>query len=350
MNEAAAPGDRSFRILSAARLDGPPLDELRKVARIDLVGAALGHSMGSDELVRLVSRYDVLLVETEPVTDSVLRSGTRLMAVGCCRGDPVNVDVRAAAARGIPVLFAPGRNADATADLAFGLLLSQVRNIARTHHLLVSGVLTVPRTDLTHRSRRDTIWALPDGSLPSRKFGGPELRDLVLGIIGCGRVGRAVAIRATAFGMRVIGFDPYLSRPPEHIPLASLDEVLAQSDVVSIHCKLTAETTGLIGRSEIAEMRPGAILINTARALIVDEAALVEALQQRRLGGAGLDVFVDEPLPNDSPFLSLDNVTLTPHLGGASSSVVRRHSEIVLGDVMRLLRGEAPLNVYRLPE
>ena len=149
--------------------------------------------------------------------------------------------------------------------------------------------------------------------------------------------------------MAVIGHDPYLSAAPDGIPLQPLDTLLARADIVSIHCKLTPESEGLIGRAEIARMKPGAILINTARARIVDEGALLEALQERRLGGAGLDVFHEEPLPDDSPFLRLENVTLTPHLAGASSSVVRRHSDMVLGDILRLNRGETPLYEYKRP-
>ena len=339
-----------LRVLSTARLDGPALDELRGVAQLDLAGNALGRpAIGAAELATMVPGYDVLLVETEPVTDAVLRANPELMAVGCCRGDPVNVDCDAAADLAIPVLYAPGRNADATADFAFGLLICQVRNIARTHHMLMSGELTVPHADRENRPRRDTIWKFPDGTITGRQYGGPELRDLLLGLVGCGRVGRAVAKRADAFGMAVIGHDPYLSAAPDGIPLQPLDTLLARADIVSIHCKLTPESEGLIGRAEIARMKPGAILINTARARIVDEGALLEALQERRLGGAGLDVFHEEPLPDDSPFLRLENVTLTPHLAGASSSVVRRHSDMVLGDILRLNRGETPLYEYKRP-
>jgi D-3-phosphoglycerate dehydrogenase / 2-oxoglutarate reductase len=340
------PGSR-FRVLSAARLEGPELAELRAVARLDLVGAAVGAvPPGAAELMELVPRYDVLLVESEPITEAVLRANPRLSAVGCCRGDPVNIDLATATELGIPILYAPGRNAEATADYAMGLLISQVRNIARAHHLLVGGKMTVPRALVAERSERDTIWRLPDGRIPGRWMGGPELRDLVLGIVGLGRIGRAVARRAAAFGMTVIGCDPYVTVAPDAIPLLSLNALLDQSDIISLHCKLTPETERLIGRAEIARMKPGAVLINTARARIVDEEALLDGLRDGHLGGAGLDVFLDEPLPDDSPFLGLENVTITPHLAGASSSVVRRHTEMVVGDVLRLVRGEPPMNLY----
>ena len=348
MDVGRAPGPRSrFRVLSAARLEGPELEELRAVAHLDLIGAAVGSvPPGAAALVELVPGYDILVVESEPVTEAVLRANPRLSAVGCCRGDPANLDLATAAELGISILYAPGRNAEATADYAMGLLISEVRNIARAHHLLVGGKLTVPRTLMAERSGRDTIWRLPDGSIPGRWMGGPELRDLVLGIVGLGRIGRAVARRAAAFGMTVISSDPYLSTAPDAIPLMPLDALLERADVVSLHCKLTPETERLIGRAEIARMKPGAILINTARACIVDEEALLDALRDGHLGGAGLDVFLDEPLPDDSPFLGLENVTITPHLAGASSSVVRRHTEMVVGDILRLVRGEAPLNLY----
>jgi D-3-phosphoglycerate dehydrogenase len=342
--------DRShgIRVLSTARLAGPAVEELRRVAVLELVTRPDGAAhLAAADLARLAPDFDVLVVETEPVTLEVLRANPALAAVGCCRGNPVNVDTEAAAELGIPVLYAPGRNVDAAADFTMGLLIAQVRSIGRTHHLLMSGRLTVPHGPAAGPDGGDTIWQFPDGSLPSRRFGGPELRDLTLGILGCGRIGQAVATRARAFGMDVIGHDPYLTASPEGIPLVSLEELLERSDVVTIHARLTAETTGLVGRAQIARMKPGAVLINTARARIVDEAALVEALRDGRLGGAGLDVFSDEPLADDSPFLGLDNVTLTPHLAGASSSVVRRHTDIVLGDLLKLLRGEAPRYVYR---
>ena len=345
MNKGSPP-----RILATARLDLTAVARLREVATVDLEGESTGsRPLTANELSERAPRYDLLIVETDPVTADVLQANPKLVSVVCCRGTPVNVDVACASSLGIPVLYTPGRNADATADFAVGLMIDQLRHIGRTYHLLVSGELPGHRAAAATKGSSDTIWRLADGSLASRLWAGPELRDLVLGLVGCGRIGEAVAHRALAFGMTVIAYDPYRSTAPSGVLLGTLDELLANSDVVSIHCKLTPETEGLIGRAQLQRMKPGAILINTARARLVDDGALLEALTTGTLGGAALDVFATEPLPEDSPYLKLSNVTLTPHLGGASTSVVRRQSEMVVEDILRLLQGELPLRQFGRP-
>lgn len=279
-----------------------------------------------DRLSSLVRDIDILVVHLAPVTSSVVQADDRLKVIGCSRGGPVNVNVRAATLRKIPVLFTPGRNADAVADYTIGMILAESRNIARAHADLKSGVW---RTDLYDY----------DAS-------GPELARTTLGIVGMGSIGFKVAQRAKAFGMKILAFDPYV--PQDRIESADakcvdLETLFSKADFVTIHARATSETKGMIGKKLLSLMKNTAYLINTSRGDLVDETALYEALEARRIAGAGLDVFETEPLSADSPILALDNVTVTPHIGGASKEVAHRAAQILADDVKRVLTGNRPL-------
>jgi phosphoglycerate dehydrogenase-like enzyme len=191
---------------------------------------------------------------------------------------------------------------------------------------------------------RRTGWNV-GGDLPYFHFRGPELGGKTLGIIGFGAVGAEVARRAVeGFGMRAVVYDPYAEIPPPYRTVA-LSELLEQSDVVSLHCPPTKETIGMIGSRELERMKPSAYLVNTARAQIVDEQGLVDALERRVIAGAALDVYWEEPLPRDHPLLGLDNVTITPHIAGAADDVREHQAAMVLEDIARWQAGERPLRL-----
>lgn len=278
------------------------------------------------ELAKLVGDVDALLVHVAPVTKEVLEAGKRLKVVGCARGGPVNVDVDAATMMGIPIINTPGRNAEAVADYTLGLILAHSRNIARAHLLLKQGKWSDEFYDY------DVC--------------GHELSGMVLGMVGLGRIGVEVAKRAKAFGMRVIAYDPYISEEKMREcgveKREELEEVLRESDFLSIHARLTSETRHMIGERELKMMKPTAILVNTARGEIVDEDALVKALKEGWIAGAALDVFESEPLPPGHPLTKLENVTLTPHIAGASKETVYRAARMLGEDTARVLRGERP--------
>ncbi len=259
----------------------------------------------------------LLVTEIEQVDAVVLDALPELRLVATARGGPVNVDLAGCAARGIPVVFTPARNADSVADFVLGVTLSLARGIgAAERHL------------------RDDGWHV-GGELPYLHFRGPELAGRMLGLVGYGAIGRRVAQRARdGFGMRVQFRDPYAEGG------VSLDELLETSDVVSLHCPRVPETRGLIDAAALARMQPDAYLVNTAGGGIVDEVALVEALHAGRLAAAALDVFATEPLPRDSPLLTAPRLLLTPHLAGAALDVVRHHTELICADVERWHRGE----------
>jgi D-3-phosphoglycerate dehydrogenase / 2-oxoglutarate reductase len=332
-----------MRALVTAELTAPVQEALEKDLgwTLQMERGAFFHAAFGRPLPEGTDRAEAAIIEADPVGAGTLDAMPALRILACVRGEPVNIDVEAATARGIPVLFAPGRNAEAVADFTLGLIFSALRWIAPAHRRIVSGELT-EETELGRGSRADVIWSYRDRTRPHpyAMFKGPELRSQVLGLIGFGSIGRLVAERAVCLGARVLVADPYIEaariaasgcRP---VPL---DELLREADIVSLHAR--GSGTPLLGSRELAMMKQGAYLINTSRAVLVDYDALERMLRGGHLGGAALDVFPVEPLPPDSPLLTLPNVTLTPHLAGASTNVVAHQSQIILANLRALLAG-----------
>ncbi|HEX9427753.1 MAG TPA: phosphoglycerate dehydrogenase [Candidatus Polarisedimenticolia bacterium] len=272
-------------------------------------------SLSPGELRAAVADADGLVVRSDTrVTDEVMAAAPRLRVVGRAGAGVDNIDVEAATRRGIVVMNAPGENTISAAEHTMSMLLSLARRI--------------PAAD---RSMRAGRWER--GST----FLGVELSGKTLGVLGLGKVGREVAARARAFGMEVIGTDPVLSTEVAArlgVTLLPLPEILARADFLTLHLPLTPETRHLIGRSELARCRRGVRIVNVARGGVLDEAALVEALQTGQVAGAALDVFEQEP-PTGSPLLALESVVLTPHLGAstqeAQEKVAARIAEQIAG-------------------
>jgi D-3-phosphoglycerate dehydrogenase len=243
------------------------------------------------------------------------------VVVGATRGDPTNVDVAAATERGVPVLHAPGRNADAVAELTVGLLFAAARHVVPADKDVRAG---------------DTY---KDGTIPYQRFRGWEVNGRTAGIVGYGAIGRALAWRLEGLGMRVIAYDPYAKEAAY-----SLDDLLAESDVVSMHAPVTPDTMKMIGEKQFAQMKEGAIYLNAARAALHDVDALVDALQSGHLASAGLDHFDGEVLPPDAPLAQLKNVVLTPHIGGATYNVEANHAQMMADGITAILNGDKPKN------
>lgn len=276
---------------------------------------------------------DVVVVEADLVHDEVL-DNTRLAIIGCCRGDPINIGVDKATALGIPVLYTPARNADAVADLTVAYMLALARHIYTVNSLLKSA-------QMRFESTKDYLKVY-------ETYGGFELGGVTIGIVGFGAIGRAVAQRLHGFGSRVIIFDPYVDPATcaaHQVESLALDELLRQSEILTVHCPDTPETSGLIGAPQIRALKPGSLVLNLARAAIVDEDALYEALRDGHVAGAALDVFRDEPLQPDNRFVLLPNVLVSPHLGGATRDVVRHQTEMIVAGIEALLRGERPRHI-----
>jgi len=274
---------------------------------------------------------DVLITEGDEIDREVMEE-CDIKIIGVCRGDPVNVDIESATKKGIPVFYTPHRNADAVADLTIALMLSQLRKLIQIDRTLRSGKFYV-----------DTAEALTE---MFERFKGTELGNKVVGIVGFGAIGYRVAKRLRfGFGCKILVYDPYTDeRLIKEVDGKRVDlhTLLKESDIVTIHAKLTEETIGMIGKKEIELMKPTAYLFNTARSAIVDEDALFEALKNKRIAGAGLDVFDVEPVDSDNRFLQLDNVTVTPHIGGMTIETEERHSMMIVEDIERYLKGERP--------
>ena len=259
-----------------------------------------------DAMWPLLDDVELIVTHMCPIGIEVIRRAEKLETIGVCRAGTETIAMDAAEARGIRVVRVPGRNAVAVAEFAVGLILAERRNIARAHHAIASGGW---RKDFVN-SDQDT-----------------ELAGKTVGLIGFGQIGRMVARRLEPFGIELLAHDPFQSIEAIEAcgcRCAMLDDLLRKSDVVSLHARRDPGAPPLIGGRELELMKPTACLINTARAYLVDSDALIEALSQGRVGSAALDVFENEPIDADSPWLRLDNVTLTPHLAGSTREAFRR--------------------------
>ncbi len=308
-----------------APLRGEGFEKLRRLADVvydPWVEATPLRIYTAEQLAERISSEaaDIVVVESDWVSGPVFELGLR--AIVSTRGDPNNVDIAGATAAGIPVLNTPGRNADAVAEMTLALLF------AATRHVL--GADADVRAGEVFR----------DGSIPYQRFRAWEVAGQTAGLIGLGAVGQAVKWRMAGLGMRVIAYDPY-NDEARH----SLDELLAEADIVSLHAPVTADTTGLIGAMQFAAMRDGVVFLNTARAQLHDTDALVEALRSGKVYAAGLDHFVGEWLPTDHPLVAMPNVVLTPHIGGATWNTEARQAQLVADDLEALLSGKTPAHI-----
>jgi phosphoglycerate dehydrogenase-like enzyme len=311
-----------WRLLIGSKSFGKAFPEhLRRLEEAggEIVPNQVGRPYRAAELLEALRGIDAIVTGTDELTAEVIASAERLKTIAKHGVGLDGIDLPAARARGIVVSAAFGAVHDSVADLTLALLLAVARGV-------------VP----AHNATRTGKW---------KGFMGMELRDKVLGIIGLGRIGKEVALRARAFGMQVVAHD---IRPDPAFAAAQgvryleLPALLAAADAVSLHAGLERAGRPLLGAAELASMKPGAILVNTGRGHLVDEAALAEALRAGKLMGAGLDVFQREP-PEGSPLLGLDNVVLAPHMAGDTRDARRRMGEITVENVVRVMRGERPL-------
>jgi len=302
------------RILIAEPLAEAGVELLRAHHEVDARDATT-----REELLAAVGDVDALVVRSATRVDAeVLEAGRNLKVVGRAGIGLDNVDLAAATRLGVMVVNAPQSNVISAAEHTVALILAQARNIPQAHV------------------------ALREGRWERGRFQGAELYGKTLGIIGLGRVGALVAQRLNAFGMRLLAFDPYVSRDRAAqmgVELASLADVLARADVVTVHLPKTPDTTGLIGETELAAMKPGARLVNTARGGIVDEAALAKAVGDGQLAGAALDVFAEEPT-TQSPLFGLEGVVVTPHLGASTTEAQDKAGIAIAEQLLLALAGQ----------
>jgi D-3-phosphoglycerate dehydrogenase len=273
-----------------------PLQQLIKEG-MHIVQNSYGRKLTETETIALLSDDTVgMIAGIEPLTEHVLRSAKKLKVISRCGAGLDNVDLRAAKDHGIMVLNTPEAPAQAVAELTMGLMLTTLRQICRTDRLLRAGQ-----------------WPRTQGRL---------LAAQRVGIIGLGRVGRRVAHLCKTFGAEVVAHDSYVEQSPQGVQMVSLDELLGKADIVSLHLTYDAKTHHLLGKEAFAHMKRGAILINTARGGLIDEAALAEALLSGQLDAAALDVFEQEPY--SGPLIQCDNAILTSHIGSLAREARQR--------------------------
>lgn len=308
-----------------APLRGPGFDKLQQLADViydPWIEANPLRIYTAEQLAERAAaeRADVLVVESDSVNGPVF--DLPLRAVASTRGDPNNVDIPDATAAGVPVLYTPGRNADAVAEMALALLFAATRHVLTADADIRAGEV------------------FRDGSLPYQRFRAWEVAGLTAGLVGLGAVARALRWRLEGLGLTVIAYDPY-NEEADH----SLDDLLAEADIVSLHAPVTDDTVGMIGADQFAAMRDGVVFLNTARAQLHDTDALVDALRSGKVGAAGLDHFVGEWLPTDHPLIGMPNVVLTPHIGGATWNTEARQALMVADDIEAVLSGRTPAHI-----
>ncbi len=343
-----------MKIFFTAEYDPKELTPLYEFGEVVIDGWAKGlPNLTEEELLERSADADIIITTFDEITKAVIDNAKNLKLIACTRATPVNIDIKAAKERNIPVLFTPGRNSDATAELTIGLMLSIARKIPMAHSALKAGMYTgAPGTEKITKDglRKDVFWGVGEDA-PYSVFKGCELKNKTLGIIGYGSIGKRVGKIARAFGMELLIYDPYIGEIDiEEIGVRkalTLKQAMSESDFITCHLKVTPETEGCISREMISYMKPTAYFINASRSAILDETALIDALREKRIAGAALDVYEKEPIPADHPYLTeLDNVVVTPHIAGASIEVLTNHTKMIVGEVRRFINGEYLLYRY----
>ena len=301
------------KVLVADALSAAGVERLKAIADVDVKTG-----LKPEELIAIVGNYDALLVRSQTqVTADVIKAGTKLQVIGRAGVGVDNIDIKAATEAGIIVVNAPTGNTISAAEHTMALMLSMARHIPRANACLKGGV-----------------WE-------RGKFLGTELRGKTLGIIGLGNIGSEVAKRARAFEMKVIGYDPFVSAERAknmQIELASLERIYKEADFITLHVPLTAQTKNMVSAKELAMMKPSARIINAARGGLIDEEALVAAINAKKLAGAAIDVFIKEPC-TDNVCFAADNIVVTPHLGASTVEAQDLATSDVVDQVIDIFNG-----------
>lgn len=349
---------KKVKLALSAKVIEPYFSNIEEVCDVTLLGKQSGKPYGeimeSQELLEAALGHEIVYINAESVTREMIKawkeSGMKLM--GCGRGTPVNVDWEAIREFDVPLVYTPGRNAESVAEFAFGLILAVIRRIAPNYKALRDGRYLGEEKDIYDLpwARRDVIWIMPDGTSPIRSFlGGFDLYGRTLGIVGLGNIGSRVARIAHGFGMEVKANDPYITDErfaQFGAKKCDVDEVLGTADIVTIHIPVNPQTREMIDASWFNRMRKDAYFINTARAAVVDQKAMIEALESGRIAGAAADVMWEEPIPKNHPMLHMDNVVNTSHIAAVSTDVVKWQSEMIADEILRYCNGQPPQRLW----
>lgn len=339
-----------------AEVDAPTRAELEKHFDIAAFSKAAGNKdepLDEAALLRWVGavRPEAAVIELGEFDARIIGAALpELKLIACSRATPTNIDLAAAAANGVLVTNAPGRNANAVVEMTLGFIFCLARFIPQTYHEIMNRRLTLPPG--TPVDRKDVLWQNPALALnPYTMYRGIEVEGRRLGLVGFGIIGRMIAPKAAALGLEVVAYDPFVSASEMAkcgvTKIDALDDVFAAADFISVHAKVTPDTVGMVGRAQFAKMKPDAYFINTSRGALIDQEALVEVLRKKAIAGAALDVFDYEPQYHDSPLLELDNLIMTPHIGGATRDVTRHQSRLLLANIAAYVEGREPPNLVK---
>ena len=275
-------------------------------------------------VVDFVKDADIIVTQFTPVSRLIVDNTPNLKAVGTVRAGCENINIDALSEKGVMLFNNPGRNAQAVADFSIAMMLAENRNIARSHAALLKGQWRKDYENITFNH---------------------DFFESVCGIVGFGMIGQLVAKKLSGFEMKLLAYDPYIGQDAAdqfNVKLTDLDTLMKESDFITVNARLTDDNYRMIGEREIALMKRTAILVNTARSGLVDEPALIKALQEKRIAGAAIDVFDVEPIGADHPYCQLDNVTLTTHLAGTTRHAVTKAALRLAREMGKMLKGEQP--------
>lgn len=327
-----------INIINFAVLTENEKNKLQSIGNVKNFGAAIGQEADptEDDMINILSKeeFEVLIVNSAPVTKKVIDILKNTKLIICARGNPVNVDVEYCKNKSIIVTHTPGRNANAVAEYTISMIISSMRNIPDSILALKNKECTLDLPlDKVDRNKKDVAWMHPSLKYePYYKFSGNEIIGKKLGLIGFGFIGQKVAEKAMALGMEICVYDPYIPKEIVHKFNASymeFEDILKESDVISLHAKSSNEY--LIKKEHFNLMKDSSIIINTARSTLIDNYALIEALKNKKIRCAVLDVFPYEPLSSYDPMLdNIEGLILTPHIAGASKDVVIHQSKMVI--------------------
>lgn len=342
---------KKLKALVTAEVIKPLLETLNDKIHFEYAGYNINHDvMPRDELKKRVKDIDILVCEYDTIDEEIFDCADNLKFIICCRGGVKTViDLDKAMEKGVIVCNNAGRNANAVSDLTMGYILDLTRNITLTNNLIHNKIIT---TDVKSKpdEYRDTVWGL-DNNSPFIKFRGCSVNHMTLGLVGFGHAGRLVAQKALAFGMKILVYDPYIDTNtiPESITLCKLDELLGESDVISLHCVVTPQTKHLFKTAEFEQMKNTAYFINTARGELVNEPDLIDALNSGKIAGAAIDVTAVEPIASDCPLLDAKNLIITPHIAGSAYDVQMQGTQMVVDSLSDWLCDKKPKNcvVYK---
>lgn len=345
------------KLVLCTQLPEKRMEEIKEYCDITIAGE-LKHGKGNvtEEMVREECRgYEIVVLGDENAGADTLNDwiGSGMKFIGVAKGTPVTVDNETLKKSEIKLSYTPGRNRVAVAEFNIGLMLAVARKLTLSATGLKKGdhlgeaaenIYDVPDV-------KNVIWGPLDENHPYTDYGiGFELYGKKLGIAGYGAIGREVAVRAKAFGMEILAYDPFM--PAEKIEAdgaraVDLDTMLSESDMVSLHFPVIESTKGIVNKDWFSKMKPTAVLVNTARAAVIDQKDFVEALQNGTIGGAAIDVYWKEPVPANHPLLSMRNVVCTPHMAGLTTDVDNWSGEMMSQEVLAYLKGEERKYIWK---